>query len=1594
MEPQSIGRSPRKHSSLPGILTAAVWLVTGLLPTMAQNIGFKHITVETGLAQNSVMSITQDSIGFLWFGTQNGLTRYSGYEFQTFETRFQDSTTLPNNFINALCPDGSKLWVGTRDGLCYWDVRVAAFFRPSQMFEGDTLQGHYDFWDIIKDSRGTIWALGESNGFHVFRKDKPDSHFTKVLELQQPAHNKVLDLYGQLLEDDQGNIWIGTSKCGLWMYQRKDKRFVKIQIANAADYSITSIAQNRRGQLWIGTVKNGLFQYTEGHFTSVKGLNDLAIRSLFVDSRDRLWVGTDKGGLNLLHASPGSFAYYDRDISNTHSLLHNSVWSIFEDRQHIIWVGTYAGGVSYYDPNVGSVQHYQAGPDRKKNLSDNTVSGFAEDADGNIWVATDRGGLNYLDRQNKTFQHYQHDAENLFSLSSDVVQHVTCTSRGQLWAATWLGGLNYFDSSTKRFYAYTAGTSPNGIASLTVNYLLEDSKKNLWIGTSAGLDFVNEKYLVNGVPPKLNVRHHTQDRNTPRSLSNDYAKVIFEDKEQNIWVGTQNGINLFDQASQAFENYLYNPRRKKIFTPDYVICIAQTPEGNFLLGTNDNGLLIYYAAADSLTVHNKQSGFYTNTVYGILRDDHNNYWMSSTNGLIKYNPFSNSFVLFNQYDGLQSSEFKSNAALRLKSGEMLFGGIRGFNLFHPDSIKQPTIASPLIISKLKLSNHEITPANSRILREDISLTRKIELDYNQFFISLEFNSLDFSLPQKTQYAFRLSGVDKDWNYVGTARSANYSYLAPGEYTFEVKSSLNNGMWSSPVSLLMIIHPPWWNTWWFRASSFLGLALILAVAYKRRTHQLQMRRKILEHIVEERTAELQQKNHLLEENKEEILQQKEALQQQRDHVEQQYNTIQSLSEMGQRITASIHKEELILQLHNTLARLMDIAMFSIGHLNDKADTIEFSTIHDVTEGIKEVNVSLGEERLSVECIRRKEAIIIHDTAAEAATYLPELVGQYLSSDLFRSAIYLPLFSTDRQITGVMIVKSIRTQAYTALHLNTLKSLAAYISIAYENATVYNAIEAQSMVLSRQSKQLKELDELKTRFFINISHEFRTPLTLILSPLEKILSQSKPQDWGKLRRQLELMSKNAQQLLGLINELLEIRHFESTGSMKLQAAEHDIVAFVEATQQRFETLASQYNIRLNLRADHRSILLWFDKDMMGKVLMNLFSNAFKYTPKGGRIESNIAIIRDATGESVRLTIFDTGAGIPEKELPYVFERFYQGEAPLNAIQGSSGIGLSLVKDLVEIQGGRITVEGKSPHGTAFIIEFPLRSGHFQEAVATGVTSSPVPGLLTPGTDEECEMPIKKNMPLLLIIEDHSDVKEFLWQEFESNYSILSAANGEDGVNLALAHVPDIIVSDIMMPVMDGIQVCNLLKADQRTSHVPIILLTAKTGEESHIKGLETGADDYISKPFNVNILRARVQNLIASRRKLHALFSVPERVEVINAIENVHDRHFIEKIDSAIKANMKNPEFTHEMLTREIGMSKTQLYRKLQSITGKTVHEYIRNHRLKYAHRLLQEQNEMLIFEVAYEVGFKDPAYFSKSFHSLYNLWPTDLKKVRT
>jgi signal transduction histidine kinase/DNA-binding response OmpR family regulator len=555
--------------------------------------------------------------------------------------------------------------------------------------------------------------------------------------------------------------------------------------------------------------------------------------------------------------------------------------------------------------------------------------------------------------------------------------------------------------------------------------------------------------------------------------------------------------------------------------------------------------------------------------------------------------------------------------------------------------------------------------------------------------------------------------------------------------------------------------------------------------------------------------------------------------------------------------------------------------------------------------------------------------------------------------------------------------------------------AYIFAGLAISLLLSLLYYQQRIRNRKNRQLLdkeiEMDRLKSRFFANISHEFRTPLTLILGPLDDMINKIEIPD---IRKQLKVLQRNAVRLLDLVNQLLDLSKIES-GKLKLNITRSDIISMIKGVTMSFHSIAEQKNINMRMDILPKNLEMNYDKEKMETILINLLSNAFKFTQADGKITVRSGVTtRNERGSNLEyffIEVSDNGNGIPQKDVVQIFNRFYQSDNNQLLQQEGSGIGLALTKELVELHKGNISAKSGLGKGMQIIFEIPTNL-RLSESPLTVEAEPPLEKSIEMHEEEfetsEGMKPVDKNLPLILLIEDHKDVRKYIAGILEDRYRVIISQDGENGIEKAKENIPDLIISDVMMPIKNGYEVCLNLKTDEKTSHIPIILLTAKSDIENKIEGLQTKADDYVTKPFIPRELLARIENIVESRKKLREKYKKEGVLKPKDITVNSIDEKFLNRLIEIVELHLGNEMFGVEKLSDELGMSRSQLHRKLSALLDTGPNQFIRRFRLQRAHDLIR-QNSATTTEIAYQVGFGSPSYFTKCFQEEFGCLPSEL-----
>jgi len=762
-----------------------------------QTLAFNHLTVEHGLVNYSVLSITQDANGFMWIGTRMGLNRYDGARFRLYKNDSKDSNSISNNNITTLFTDSKHtLWIGTAGGLDKYDPYKDAFERV--WLNGERAGNIYA---IYEDKKTNLW-IGSTNGLHLLI----DRQKKKFQSFYASANGIAGNIVRAICEDHNGDLWIGTNN-GLTKMQRKNGSYHFETFRHedgkpgsiSADY-ITTISEDEQHNLWIGTQNAGinLYRPATNSFTiyshsnnNPSGIINNNIRQILL-AKGKLWIGTQEG-LSILDPSTKTITSFQHNPSDKKSLSQNSIYSLFEDANGSTWIGTYFGGVNITYSSTTSFQSFQNN-ESHSSLSNNVVSSIVEDPQHNLWIGTEGGGLNFWNRTTGMFTAYRNKLNDATSLSSNLVKVVYVDKEGNPWAGTHGGGLCVLDRKQNKFKHYLYQENDAATLASEVTSLMEDESSRFWVVRNSNLRL----FKKNGTelqPLELNSVFPSM----PHDIS---AVVLFKDASQNLWIGAAPGL------------YKLSGNTIKIIDTSYnVNCICEDANGTVWLGLSHGGLARYNKQTGKIIRYTANRDFINTNVVGLLSDDKENIWLSTDNGLIKFTPSQNRFQTYTVSDGLAGNEFNYNSYLKDSKGKLFFGGFNGITSFFPDNIETNKYIAPIVFTGLKLFNNNVSINDeNKLLKENISFTKELVFEHDQNVFTIEFALLNFIKSNKNKYVYKLEGFDKDWNEV-MAPSATYTNLPPGSYTFWVKGANNDGVWSKPVSIKIKMLPPLWLTWW-------------------------------------------------------------------------------------------------------------------------------------------------------------------------------------------------------------------------------------------------------------------------------------------------------------------------------------------------------------------------------------------------------------------------------------------------------------------------------------------------------------------------------------------------------------------------------------------------------------------------------------------------------------------------------------------------------------------------------------------------------------------------------------------------------------
>jgi ligand-binding sensor domain-containing protein/signal transduction histidine kinase len=948
---------------------------------------FDHISIEQGLSQSSVRVIFQDSRGFIWFGTEDGLNRYDGYTFKSFKPDPDVSNSLSDRWITSIIEDqDGYLWIGTRQGgLNRYDPRTQQFARYIHDDANPLSLSDNHVNVLYLDRNNRLW-IGTRNGLDLL--DQAANTFTHYVYNPSRQEGITGKTITAIYQDGRGRFWIGTSAGGLNRFNPQNNTFVPYQHNpdnenTISNDHVTAIAEGRNSSLWIGT-RDGLnrFEPDVGRFHRFmhsdidrQSVASSMINALHVDSTGNLWVGTSDG-LDRFIAIGNRFIHYRHDPTYAKSLSSDYVLSIHEDRGGVLWFGTWGAGVNKYDRQRDKFAYYRHDPNDPHSLSANVILPIFVDSEGYVWIGAGDEGLNRFTRSTTQVARYRHDPEKSNSIISNEVLSIDEDLDGILWLGTG-NGLERFDKSLSSFRHYQR--NPDDPTSLSANRVFKvyvDRQNNIWVGTSSGLDRLDRETGT--------FIHYTPQVGNPNSLSGPVVSSILEDSSGKLWVGTfDNGLNRFDPETETFTRFLHNPRDKTTISNDSIVSIHEDAKGRIWIGTAGGGLNLYHSRTNSFSYYLEKDGLPNGVVYGIVEDAQGNLWMSTNFGISRFNPETKTFRNFDEGDGLQSNEFNTNAYAKGLYGEFYFGGINGLTVFHPSKITDNPYVPQVTLTSLTQDDEAITVDSS------VETTQNITLVWPQNSLEFEFAALSYNQPNKNQYAYMLEDFDSNWHLIETKRNGRYTNLQGGEYTLLLKASNSDGVWNEvPVRINVNVIPPFWQTTWFRVLLSLAVVAVVLGGFRLRTKTIQDRNRQLERLVRERTSALEIRNQ----------------------------EIQALYEADERILRNV-------SLNQVFQTLVDVAVDML-----HADrSVVFAWDEKQTRVVPRVSHGFAPETLKVMEFAKSEGIVgkVLETGRPAIvrqiehdTFRPD-VREAILAEGIRSFVHLPII-VDHKVVGVFNV----------------------------------------------------------------------------------------------------------------------------------------------------------------------------------------------------------------------------------------------------------------------------------------------------------------------------------------------------------------------------------------------------------------------------------------------------------------------------------------------------------------------------------------------------------------------------------------------
>ena len=1085
------------------VIISVIQFLSFLVYSQNSDYTFEHITTDQGLSQTSVHAVFKDSRGFMWFGTLDGLNKYDGYSFEVFRPVKNDTTSLPGNRITYINEDlKGNLWVGTTKGLSILDVKTYKF--KTLNIRRDNFRGKsVTTINVYKDS--TIY-VGTTTGFSIYyMKENRFQYFTLNPEDPNSLNNVFVN---DILRTRDDKVYISTRHDNIQLFDQYEYNFTDIS------YKEKYFGSNRQkklfedtyGKIWIGAQAGGLHFYDPSTGQSVlfdespDGIHSRNTHGGFnISNNNELWIGTRGGvyggGINILNLNDHSFSYLYQDLKDVNSLSNNSITTIYIDDEDIYWVGTFGGGVNVWNKHKTKFKTYKHDPFDTNSLSKNPIISIFEDSKGRIWFGTDGAGMCYYDRYTDKFTRYTIED----GLSSNVVKCINEDVNGNILLGTFQGGFMVFNVEEGTFINYkTVKNDPTSIETNNVWNIFRDSRDRIWLS------------ILNGPVDLFNAEdgtfEHLYFNEDEQEIPLRSPSLIIEDESGKLWTISQNSsIFIVNPDTRKAERLIGDPNDESKIASTDIRALALGKEYAWI-GTNGAGLDRLNRMTKEVKHYTVDNGLPSNTITALMLDDSGNIWGSTTNGLFKFFPKNDSLKLFDITDGLQSKEFKANSFCKLRNGQMIFGGVNGFNIFHPDSIKDNPYIPSIVFTDFKILNKSVTYGSEKaFLKNHIDFTEKIVLNYKQSVFTINYSALNYTSTIKNQYRYKLIGFDKDWIEAGDQRFASYTNLDAGKYTFHVIASNNDGLWNMEGRKLLIkVKPPWWKTWFFRIFVVLLIAAIIYSGMQYRELQLKRDKQILEEKIKEGETEVnKQKSEIQEQQK--ILKEKELAERITNWVNQGMTTFGELiSENRDNL------ENLSRKLISKLVSYVGATQGGLYVVKRDSENNEYLEL--------EGSYAVDRKKLKNKIVKSGEGLVGTSFKLREVTEIDDLPDDYsvfssgLGEKQVKHLVLIPIINNDL-INGIIELTSF--EKLDTNKVNFIKKLAESLSSTIQ---ILVSSSEKSELLAQANEQAEELRAQQEEMRQNLEE-----LTATQEEIDRIRKNDKKREQELLNREKQFVKK---------------------------------------------------------------------------------------------------------------------------------------------------------------------------------------------------------------------------------------------------------------------------------------------------------------------------------------------------------------------------------------------------------------------------------------------------------------------------------------